>query len=131
MGYLKLYPGDAWKSRLGYGSRPGLVLPWDLEACDGPFVVCGDPADAARVLELGGCAVGLPEPAAPLDELVAFLGGDDRNIVVAPGLGRWADEVAYRLGERIGRPVQVLNLPDGARGLRDCVNPNNTPSERR
>ena len=76
VGYVRLYPGEAWKSRPGWGGRPGLVLPWGLEERDGPVVVCGDPADTARALELGGRAVGLAEPTAPLDELAAFLAGD-------------------------------------------------------
>ena len=120
VGYVKLYPGEAWKSRLGWGSRPGLVLPWDLDARDGPIVVCGDPADTARALELGGCAIGLAEPTAPLDELVSFLKGD-RDVVVAPQQGHWADETAYRLGQLTGRPVKVLGLPDRVRSLPDCV----------
>jgi hypothetical protein len=97
VGYLRLYPGDVWKSRPGWGGRPGLVLPWGLEDRDGPVVVCGDPADTARALELGGCAVGLAEPAAPLDELASFLAGtfaEGRDVVVVPREARWADETA-------------------------------------
>jgi hypothetical protein len=128
VGYVRLYPSEAWKSRLAWGSRPGLVLPWETRP--GPIVVCGDPADTARALELGACAIGLAEPASPLDELVSVV-GDDRDVVVAPGTGNWADDTAYRLGQLTGQPVKVLALTDGVSSLRDCVNSNDTTSERR
>jgi hypothetical protein len=128
VGYVRLYPGEVWQSRLGWGGRHGLVLPWDLQGRDGPIVVCGDPADTARALELGGCAVGLAEPTSPLDELVSFLGGDlakGREVVVAPmsipGGDRWAEMTAYHLEQLTGRPIKFLALPGGARSLRDCL----------
>ena len=132
VGYVKLYPGEDWKSRLGWGSRPGLVIPWKLEEREGPVVVCGDPADTARALELGGLAVGLPEPTAPLDELASFLLGDvaeGRDVVVTPGADHWADETAHDLARLTGRPVKILLLPEWARGLRDCVSKYHTPEE--
>jgi hypothetical protein len=133
VGYAKIYVGTERKTQLAWDSRPGLVVPWDLEARDGPVVVCGDPADTARALELGGRAVGLPEPAAPLEELVSFLTGDlaaGRDVVVAPRADRWADETACRLGQLTGRPVNVLLLPGGARSLYDCIMDQRTPETR-
>jgi hypothetical protein len=119
VGYIRLYPAEAWRSRLAWGSRPGLVLPWETRT--GPLVICGDPADTARALELGACAVGLAEPASPLDELVSLDTGDDRDVVVAPGTGNWADDTAYRLGQLTERPIKVLTLPVGVRTLGECV----------
>jgi hypothetical protein len=133
VGYVKLYVDRSRKPRLGWDSRPGLVLPWDLEARDGPVVVCGDPADTARALELGGRPVGLAEPAAPLEELASLLTGDlgaGRDVVVAPRANRWADETACRLGQLTGRPVNVLLLPGGARSLYDCIMDQGTPATR-
>jgi hypothetical protein len=130
VGYVRLYPGEAWKSRLAWGRRPGLVLPWDLDTRDGPVVVCGDPAGTARALELGGRAVGLAEPSAPLNVLASCLASDlaaGEDVVVAPGAGRWADETAYRLGRLTDRRVRVLLLSDGARNLRDFLTNINAP----
>jgi hypothetical protein len=131
VGYLRLYPGEVWKSRPGWGGRPGLVLPWGLSDRDGPVVVCGDPADTARALELGGRAVGLPEPTTPLDELASFLAGDlaeGRDVAVVPREDRWADETASRLARLTGRPVKTLILPPGARDLRECLTNYNAPA---
>jgi hypothetical protein len=126
VGYVKFYVDGTRKPRLAWDSRTGLVLPWDLEARDGPLVVCGDPVDTARALELGCRAVGLPEPSAPLDEMAAFV-ASSHDVAVAPGAGRWADDTAYRLGRLTGRWVGVLLLPEGARSLRDCLTNINAP----
>jgi hypothetical protein len=126
VGYVKIYAEGGRKPRLARDSRPGLVVPWDLEARDGPLVVCGDPADTARALELGARAVGLAEPDAPLDDLAAFL-APGTEVVVAPGAGRWADDTACRLGRLTGRRIMVLRLPDGAGRLRDCIMSINAP----
>jgi hypothetical protein len=120
VGFVRLYPDQGWKARPAFGGRPGLILPWDLEARDGPLVVCAGPADTARALEPGGAAVGLDGPGSPLDELVSWL-PTDRDVVVVPGPGRWADETAYGLGRSAGRVAKVLTLPHGARSLRDCT----------